>query len=281
MTAQVVAQLPITFQCADGSTTHSPLIVTSVGGAAVARYILDTGSDVHLLNEDLADELELTKSPGEEGVDHTGNTMPSWTVGDVAINLGDFATLLHDCVSIPAPAVFPPRGIRGILSPQALHPTAWAVIDTSADALMLLDATDDEAADFLGARSPTLRLLQLPRDVNFPTLVVPTALDGYDEIPTLLNTGGKSTEYGADVVGGLASGEQERLGGGVSGADYAGWSVGAHNLKVGGASVVLPKLSIRPQMHDPQAIVGMDALRSTVLAFANDLTKPVLWLVPA
>jgi len=34
-------------------------------------------------------------------------------------------------------------------------------------------------------------------------------------------------------------------------------------------------------MHDPQAIIGMDALRGTVLAFANDVAKPVFWLVPA
>lgn len=59
MTAQVVAQLPITFKCVDGTTTHAPLIVTSVRGAAVARYILDTGSEVHLINEDLAEELSV------------------------------------------------------------------------------------------------------------------------------------------------------------------------------------------------------------------------------
>ena len=257
------------------------MIFTSVGGAASARYVLDTGSEVHLLNEDLVDELELTKIPGEEGVDHAGNTMPSWTVGDVAVNLGDFATLLRECVSIPAPAVFPPRGIRGILSPQNLHSDGWIVIDMAADELFVLEGSEDDVADFLRARSHTLQLLMLLRDANFPSLVVPAALDGYDEIPTLLNTGGKGTEYGADVVAALASGEQERLGAGVGGGDYAGWSVGSHNLNVGGGKVVLPKLSVRPQMHDPQAIVGMDALHGTVLAFANDLAKPVFWLVPA
>jgi len=66
----------------------------------------------------------------------------------------------------------------------------------------------------------------------------------------------------------------------VSGADVVGWSVGAHRLNVGGASVALPKLSVRPQMHDPQAIVGMDALRGTILAMSADLARPVFWLVP-
>ena len=56
MTAQVVAQLPIAFKCADGTTTHAPQTVTSVGGAAVARDILDTGSEVHVLNKDPAEE---------------------------------------------------------------------------------------------------------------------------------------------------------------------------------------------------------------------------------
>ncbi len=106
---------------------------------------------------------------------------------------------------------------------------------------------------------------------------MPAALDGYDEIPTLLNTGGKSTEYSSTVMAGLTSETHERLGGGVSGADVLGWSVGAHRLMVGGRSVPLPKLSVRPQMHDPQAIIGMDALRGTVLAMAADLSRPVFW----
>jgi hypothetical protein len=280
VTAEILARLPITFDCADGTMTHAPMILTSVGGAAPARYILDSGSEVHLLNEDLVDELQLPKVPGEEGVDHAGNTMPSWTVGDVPINLGDFETVLRNCFSIPAPAVFPPKGIRGILSPQALHAEAWVVVDLAGNELLLLIGSNDEAAGYLRGRSADFQLLTLARDANFPSLVVPAALDGYEAIPTLLNTGGKSTEYGADVVADLTSGEQERLGGGVSGADYAGWSVGAHSLKVNGASVTLPKLSVRPQMHDTQAIVGMDALAGTVLAFANDLAKPVFWLVP-
>ena len=33
-------------------------------------------------------------------------------------------------------------------------------------------------------------------------------------------------------------------------------------------------------MHDPQAIVGMDALRGTILAMSADLARPVFWLVP-
>ena len=280
MTVTIIAQLPITFDTADGTTTHAPLIMTSVGGAAPARYILDTGSEVHLLNEDLADELQLEKVPGEDGVDHAGNTMPSWTVGDVGIDLGGFSATLGDCVSIPAPAAFTTKGFRGGLSPQDLHPDAWIVIDTAADELLLLEGANEETADFLRARAPGLNLLILPRDTRYTTVVVPAALDGYDEIPTLLNTGGKSTEYGAETVAGMASGTEERLGAGVSGADYAGWSVGAHFLKIGGGKVSLPKVSVRPQMHDPQAIVGMDAMRGTVLAFANDLSKPVFWLVP-
>jgi hypothetical protein len=281
MTAQIIARMPTTYESADGTTTHAPLIVTSVGGAAPARYILDTGSEVHLLNEDLVDELELAKTPGEEGVDHAGNTMPSWSVGDVGINIGDYAGLLRDCVSIPAPAAFTQKGFRGGLSPQDLHPDAWIVMDMTSDELLLVEGTDDDAADFLRARTPALDLLTLPRDAGYATLVVPAALEGFDEIPTLLNTGGKSTEYGAEVVAGMAPGAEERLGAGVGGGDYAGWSVGVRNLIVGGREVKLPKVSVRPQMHDTQAIVGMDALRGTVLAFAHDLSKPVFWLVPA
>lgn len=276
----ILARVPITFTTADGGTTHAPLVFASVGGAAPARYILDTGSDVHLLNEDLADELGLDKVPGEEGIDHSGATMPSWTVGDVTLDLGGQALTLKDVVSIPAPPPFPGFWIRGILSPQLLHPTAMMAIDLAADEFMLLDGTTNEIADFLNARSPALTLLTLTRDADFPSTVVRGAIDGFADMPTMLNTGGKATEFSSAAVPGLTAPISERLGGGVGGGDYSGWSVGPQTLVVGGHRLPVAALRIRPEMHDPQGLVGMDVLRGTVLTVAADVSRPVFWQIP-
>lgn len=62
----VLASVPITYKVSGGGTTHAPMIIASVGGVE-ARLVLDTGSEVHLLNEEFADELRLAKEPGEEG----------------------------------------------------------------------------------------------------------------------------------------------------------------------------------------------------------------------
>jgi hypothetical protein len=276
----VIVAAPITFQTADGETTHAPLVFMAVGGATPARSILDSGSDVHLLNEDLADELGLDKSPGEEGTDHSGNTMPSWTVGDVSAVIDGYAVTLRESFSIPAPPPFPRMGIRAMLSPHHLHPTAFVVIDTALHELLFVEGKDDDIQDFLQSRQPALATLRLVRDPGHQAVVVKAAIDGFDEIPALLDTGGKKTEFSAAAMGGLTSETSERLGGGVSGLDYAGWSVGPRTLVVGGQRLSVPDLKVRAEMHDPQAIIGMDVMAGTVLAAAADLARPVFWQVP-
>ena len=123
MDVEILARVPITFDTLDGSPQHAPLVVGSVGGIET-RFVLDTGSEVHILTKELVDSLGLEVEPGEEGVDHSGATMPSWSVEDVALSLGGLALTLRDVVSIPAPPPSRRKGIGGILSPQHLHPTA-------------------------------------------------------------------------------------------------------------------------------------------------------------
>jgi hypothetical protein len=117
----VVARAPISFEGADGVPKHAPLVAGRVGGIETL-LVLDTGSEVHLLAKELVDEIGLAVEEGEEGVDHSGSTMPSWSVEDVGLELGGAALTLADVVAIPAPKPFPPAGIGGILSPQHLHP---------------------------------------------------------------------------------------------------------------------------------------------------------------
>ncbi|MGI8929596.1 MAG: aspartyl protease family protein [Candidatus Limnocylindrales bacterium] len=274
----VLTRVPITYEVRDGGTTHAPMVIAGFGGIE-GRFVLDTGSEVHLLNEELVDQLGLAKQPGEEGTDHSGATMRSWSVGDVPMSLGDADLVLPDVVAIPAPPPFRAWGIRGILSPQHLHPTAMSVIDLTTDELLLVEGSDEQVAELLRARPATLRLLTLARDGAFSSVVVRAAIEGFDAIPTLLNTGGKGTEFSMAAVPGLAIGASERLGGGVSGADYAGGSVGPQTLVVENVRLPVPALHVRPQMHDPQGLVGTDVLRGTILACAADLRRPVYWSV--
>ena len=274
---KIIAQVPLTFDVASGGTTHAPLAYVSVGGLPPVRYVVDTGSDVHLLTEDLADDLDLDKQPGEEGVDHSGATMPSWSVGSVAALVGDAALELHNVVVIPAPPPFLGFGIRGVLSPQHLHPSAMAVIDTASNELVLLDATDDEVSNFLHDRLPGMAVHKLARDPDSAAVVVRGGIEGYADVRALLDTGGKKTEFAAGAVPGLVGGEMQRLGGGVSGASYEGVFVGPQTLVIGGARLSVPDLALRQQMHDTEAIVSMDVLRGTVIAAAADLDRPVFF----
>ncbi len=280
MGVRILTRVPITFVPADGSAQHAPLVAGSVGGVETL-LVLDTGSEVHILTKELVDRLGLEVEPGEEGVDHSGATMPSWSVEDVSLSLGGTDLTLRDIVSIPAPAPFPPKGIGGILSPQHLHPTAVTVIDLVLDELLLVEGDDDEVADWLGERSPGLVSLSLERDPAFTSVVVPAAVRPFAEMPTLLNTGGKRTEFSSTAVPGLGGGSDERLGGGVSGADVLGSTAGAQTLVVARHDVPVEHLAVREAMHDPQGMIGIDVLRGTVLACAADRGRRVVWQIMA
>ncbi len=278
---KVLARQPITFEAAGGKQVHAPLIVgTFERGAGEpgveARLVLDTGSDTHLITEDVSDALALAREPGEEGTDHSGATMASWSVGTVAMSLGGLAVDLRDVVAIQAPAAFADQGIGGILSPQQLHPTAWAVIDMVANELLLVDGIVDEIAGLVHDRAPDHVLLTLPREPGFATVVARAAIEPFPEIATLLNSGGRGTEFSAAALPGLATAKGGRLGAGVSGADVTGSLVGAQTLLIGGRRVGVQALAVRPEMQDPQGMVGMDVLRGTVLACSADTSRPTL-----
>ena len=102
----------------------------------------------------------------------------------------------------------------------------------------------------------------------------------FDEVRALIDTGGKRTEWAAQAVPGLVGGEAQRLGDGVSGSGYQGGLAGSQTLLIGGHRLVVPDLAVRPQMHDTDAIIGMDVLRGTVVACAADVDRPVFLLVP-
>ncbi len=275
----IIATIPITYATLDGDRVHSPMIVGRVGGIET-RLVLDTGSEVHLINRELADAIGLIGVPGEDGIDHAGATMASLDVGPVSLDVDGFAIELADVVAIPAPPPFPGWGIGGILSPQRLHPTASIVIDLRADEMVLVDHEPDRLPAWLAHRAPELDLLDLPRDPAFPSLVVTAAIEPYPEIPVMLNTGGKHTEFLADVVPGIERGLIERSGGGVSGADVRTSLGGRQQLHVAGRRITIGELYLRASMLEPHGLVGMDVLRGTILTAARDPSRGVVWQVP-
>lgn len=277
-TLRELLRLPIGFEAADGSTVHAPLMRGAVGGVETL-LVVDTGSEVHLLTRELADRIGLALVEGEEGTDHSGTTMPSWAAGEVPMRTGGAEIALHDVVVIPAPAPFPPRGIGGILSPQLLRTDARVVIDLVDDELLLVDAELEAVAGWLAARHPAMTVLSLTRDGRTPTPVVPAAVAPFDAVATMLNTGGRHTEFDTTAVPDLALGVAERLGGGVSGADVMGSSAGPQVLLVGGAEIPVGRLAIRERVPYPHGLIGMDVLRGTVLCCDADPAGRVLWQV--
>ncbi|MBD0348129.1 MAG: retropepsin-like domain-containing protein [Thermoleophilia bacterium] len=276
---RTLTRVPITFEVAGGGTEHAPMVVGRLGGVTT-RLVLDTGSEVHLLTKELVDDIGLTVEEGEQGTDHSGATMPSWAVEDVALELGGVKLTLRDIVAIPAPPPFPGWDIGGILSPQHLHPRASAVVDLVADELVLVDGTDAAVAAWLEQRSPAMTTLEVERDEAFASVVVAGAIRPHAEIPTMLNTGGRHTEFSSDAVPGVAGADLERLGGGVTGADVFGAKAGKATLVVAGREVEVPSLAVRTAMHDPPGLVGMDVLRGTILTVRADARRPVLWQTP-
>ena len=272
---KVLLRAEITYDVASGGTTHAPLALVSVGSLPEARFVLDTGSDVHLFTEDLADELGLDKQPGEEGTDHTGATMPSWTVGDVPAQLAGVPLTLRDVVVIPAPSLFAGYGIRGILSPQHLHPPAVTVIDMANDELLLVEGGDAEVRELIRARAPTLELLSLDREAESASVVVSASVEPFGEVRTLIDSGGKRTEFALPALPGISSHDESRLGGGVFGGEYRGGSAGRQTLLIGGLRLAVPNLAVRETMPDTDGIVSMDVLRGTIVACGADRARPV------
>jgi hypothetical protein len=99
-------------------------------------------------------------------------------------------------------------------------------------------------------------------------------------MPTLINTGGKGTEFARSVLADRPTGELERIGGGVSGADVMAERLGPAVLSVGGVRLAVPDLAARSTMEGVQGMVGMDLLRGTVLACTADPTGRVVWQLP-
>src|SRR5918996_462259 len=124
--ASVLLDVPITFEVADAKRSHAPMVMAVVAGEST-RLILDTGSTDHILTIELAERVGLAAEPGEAGMDSTGASVPSWSLGEVPIQVHGHAFALESVVAISAPAPFEGGGIGGFINPPPPHPPAWGV----------------------------------------------------------------------------------------------------------------------------------------------------------
>jgi hypothetical protein len=274
---RVLLDVPITYEAGD-ERIHTPMTRVAVGGVPT-KLILDTGSSDHVLTRALAEQASLPMEPAEPGIDSTGAAVPSWSVGQLSVDIDGRSFDLHDAVVIEGPPPFAGWGVGGFLSPQHLHSSAWVVLDLASDRLVLLDASPNQVAAWLGARSPQSRLLTLDRLADDPTILVRAAIEPFEPVVTLLDSGGKSTMFVGSAVPGLLGSEGE-AGRGVGGARITGSIVEGRTVQVADARLPVPRLLVRETMATHDGLIGIDVLQGTTMAVSADRTRPVYWLVP-
>jgi hypothetical protein len=275
---EILFDEPITFVGADGQSTHAPMVAAAVGGEAT-RLILDTGSTDHILSIELANRVGLSAEPGEEGTDSTGSSVPSWTLGDVPVQVGEARHTLASVIAIAAPAPFESRGIGGFISPQHLVPDAWMHLDLAEDRFMALRGSEADVAAWFTARAPDFQLLRLARADGDSTILVRGGIEPFDDVVAMLDTGGKASDVVASAVPGLSRGELVSSGHGVGGSEAFGSVVTDQTLRVGDARLSLDRLLVRDEMEGRGILVGMDVLRGTILTVSADPSRPVFWQV--
>ena len=279
MAPRILLDVPITFGVGEQRTTHAPMVHATIQGRAT-KLIVDTGSTDHLLTIELARELGLKATPGEAGTDSTGASVDSWTLGTVTAEIGEQAFELRDVIAITGPAPFAGFGIGGMLSPQHINPDAWATLDLVTERFTLLDGNGAEMTAWLTDRAPTLELLRLERAAGDTTILVRAAVEPHEPVVTMLDTGGKRTQFTATAVPSAADGPQVSSGRGVGGGVSVGTELTGQTLLVGGARLPVQSLIVGPEMDGRDGLVGMDVLRGTVLTVSGDPDRPVLWQVP-
>lgn len=276
--ASILFETPITFHVTDRDV-FCPMVEVSIRGK-MTKLILDTGSTDHVLTIEMANKVGLKSEPAEPGTDHAGEPVPSWSLGEVAIQMEGKELLLRKAQAIKGPAPFEGWGVGGFLSPQNLHASAFTVIDLVGNRLFLVDGNSHELAAWLKARYPTLHMLKLKRSPG-KTALVRASIEPFAAVVTMLNTGGRQTEFARSSVPTLRGANPDTLGAGVSGTQVTGEEVKGQMLRVGDARLPVPALLVRGTMKPPFGLVGMDCLRGTVLAISASANEPAYWLVPA
>lgn len=269
---------PLWFEVA-GQQVHSPLVQVRIQGVN-SLMIVDTGASDHLLTRELADTAGLQTVATEPGTDHAGASVPSWSLGEMELEMGGVPLSLKNVIAIEGPPAFQACGIGGFLSPQHLHPNAHLLLDFYHQELSLLQAPLPVLNNWLSARLQSLLPVYLRRKAG-AVVTVEAAIEPFSPVDTMLNSGGICTEFAEMAVPGLQGLMPERFGKGISGADVTGLEVSQQILSAGQARLEVPLLLVRKQMPPPPGQIGMDLLQQTALLISPDKKQAVQWWLPA
>lgn len=271
----VVLEAPIVYDV-PGGVVHSPMVAASVGGMPT-RLILDTGASDHLLMLALTDVLGMPRTAAEPGSDHAGASIESFDLGEVATEIAGQAVTLHGAISIEGPAPFAGWGIGGILSAHRLDPHATLVLDLAHDTLLLV--TGEDIDDWLRGRYARMRALTLPR-VPAETVQTFAAVEPFDPVVVMLDTGSGDTAFARSAVPGLSGAPPVAMGRAVGGDELYGAQVRDQVLRFGDDTFPIAVMSIeeQPPREHGEGLIGMDVLRGTVLAVSPDVSQPICLL---
>jgi hypothetical protein len=276
--AAILVDVPITFEVSS-RTLHTAMVHGKVNGVAT-KLILDTGSTDHVLTIDLARRASIESAVDKPGTDHSGASVPSWKLGEVSVLIGDKSFKLDPAIAIKGPPPFKGWGIGGFISPQRLHPTAFTVLDFVSNKLLVVEGSARAVRPVIQRRVPKLVPVVLDRSAKHVRPVIKAAVHPFKAVWACLNTGGRHTEFVESAVAGLESRRQGADVVGVSGTRGRTLQVENQILRVAEASFPMSKLLVRRSMQ-PDALIGMNVLKSTVLVLHTSAKQPVIWFVPA
>ena len=104
--------------------------------------------------------------------------------------------------------------------------------------------------------------------------MVAGSIEPFEPVATMLNTGGRGTEFAVAAVPGLVGAAVE-AGKGVGGGPVLATAVEDRTLRLGDERFPVARLLIRDEIDTMLGLVGMDVLRGMILVVGADPSRSV------
>ena len=282
---RVLLAAPLCYDVGERSV-HCPIAEVEIGGTRT-KMIVDTGATDHVLTLEVARQAGLPLTSGAPGTDVAGATVPTSYIDRVEVSIANLITTFSDVPAIEGPAPFAAWGVGGFLSPQRLHADATVVLDLVRNELIVLAGSADACRTHLAERFKGCLIVAGDRHLA-GTLGVKVAVLPHDEVVGIFDSGAGSTDVAAVAVAGATSSEGASARG-VSGSEFEARRLSDQVLAIAGVRFPVANLGVREEIpapeeappHEvPQALIGMDVLRGTVLAIPPLPSGRLWWFVP-
>ena len=283
---RATTSLSLTFDV-PGRELRCPMVTATIAGCTT-QLIVDTGATSHLLTTDLVRRAGLHLTAAAPGRDVAGDPVPSWTVGDVLVEVEDSSVMIRDVVAIDGPEPFREWGVGGFLSPQTVSDDATVLLDL---VLNRIDILGDESATVLAdlvRRFDDYVLLEGARHAA-GTIGIRTRVPPAPPVVAIFDTGAAETQIARAALDTEVNGTMSAGGKGVGGSGFEVTILKNQHLEVGATAIRVPELAVRDEIPAPDdaadgelplALIGMDVLHSTALAIAPTGVGSVWWFVP-